>query len=85
MTHTVHLDSLSVVLRFTLIQLALMDPTELMGVMQQGHTGTHTHSGSCRKTQTCILPNQTLNSTERKLKNKVKKNKDTPCLITYTH
>lgn len=44
MTDTVHLDSLSVVLRFTLIQLALMDPTELMGVMQQGHTGARTHS-----------------------------------------
>lgn len=48
MTDAVHLDSLSVVQRFTLIQLALMDPTELMGVMQQGHTGmytfTHTHT-----------------------------------------
>lgn len=44
MTDTVHLDSLSVVLRFTLIQLALMDPTKLMGVMQQGHTGAHTHT-----------------------------------------
>lgn len=62
MKDTVHLDSLSVVLHFTLIQLALMDPTKPMGVMQQGHTGshthtyTHTHSGSMQEDPNMYIP-----------------------------
>ena len=46
----------SVLLYFTLIQLVLMDPTKLMGVMQQGHTHTHTHTHIhlCRDTHAHI-------------------------------
>lgn len=43
MTDIVHLDSLSVVLRVTLIQLALMDSTKLMGVCNKV-TDVHMHT-----------------------------------------
>lgn len=41
---------------FVLIQLALMDPTKLMGVMPQGHT--HVHSSLMQEDPNVHLPHK---------------------------